>query len=279
MIREFWQEYREEKKRQKQLKKANRKQAKTGEQKAYSIFGILLTIFVIFGAFGSTCSRGNADNVEFDWGSIVGVDDAMIEVLSAPVNRNEILIDGTLTTLDFDNLAIELNANGLGAFLEEGVDDDLTEEDLQIKSDFSLTQSALGALVSDMMEGASNGDGFELLSFKMFENEDSHIILRTVVYLDLSQVVPSDKLPMVYVTTTSRIQMQINELVSFNNYVQLNQIDDEMNEEIVDKINNSSFSEIAYHTNNAIVGQLNLFAEFINAKICLENDNIIFQVK
>ena len=50
MIKDFWQERKDEKKRQKQLKKQNKKLPKTREQKAYKIFGVCFVLFLIFGS-------------------------------------------------------------------------------------------------------------------------------------------------------------------------------------------------------------------------------------
>lgn len=278
MIKEFWQEQREEKKKQKQLKKQRKKSPKTKEQTAYKVFGILFTLFVIFGAlYNSGIGRG--EDGDFDWGSVTGITEEVVAELSAPVDNNLILIDGRLSNGDWEDAQDVLSTNNINIVKDGKLDIELLASDnLKLNQNLTLSTSSLGALTYRLIEDLGYGEDVELLSFNIYTQDDG-TYLRTVAQVDLSKVVPTVELPTVYVTTTSRLRVLNNAVTSLGASVRLNLIEDERNAELVELINNSSFSEISYYTNTHFASQLNALAEFLNCKIEINGTNINFVTK
>ena len=71
MIKEFWQERKENRQKQKELKKQKRKLPKTKEQRSYKIFGVCFTLFLIFGSIFYACRGLNMDCSTFIFWCIV----------------------------------------------------------------------------------------------------------------------------------------------------------------------------------------------------------------
>ena len=112
MIKEFWQERKEEKKKLKQLKKENKKLPKTKEQKAYKIFGFLFVIFIICGSISFAC-RGSGQNVDYTWESVVGITDEMKTALTSKFDKAKLLTD-PIDAIDWGSTKEALTQAGLG---------------------------------------------------------------------------------------------------------------------------------------------------------------------
>ena len=132
MIRDFWQERKDEKKRQKQLKKQNKKLPKTREQKAYKIFGVCFALFLIFGSMFYTC-RGLGDVDSYSWDSLIGLSADMKSKLSTSVDRTDLIMTKQLDAIDWSNCRDALNSAGVGGVI-------LSDEiNLEILTDKSVT--------------------------------------------------------------------------------------------------------------------------------------------
>ncbi|MGN0960610.1 MAG: hypothetical protein ACI4PF_00255 [Christensenellales bacterium] len=274
MIKEFWQERKEEKKRQKQLKKELRKSPKTKEQIAYKVFGVLFAIFLIFGSIGYACNNvGTLD--DYSWESVVGISDEMINALTEPVDRNLILTENVLSSYDWQMAQEELLDNCINIVKNGEIDGELLNENNYISSNVTFEMMSLGAIIYQFIEGLGSGDRVELLSFKLYEDNEQ-LYLKSVCFLDLSAIVSGSKLPVVYVTTISRITLINNRVSSLNPSIQLNLIEKQMNDDIVNTINNSSFLDISYYTNTQVINQINNFASLIGANIEISGNNFIF---
>lgn len=277
MIKEFWQERRDEKKRQKQLKKENRKLPKTKEQIAYKIFGVVFALFLVFGSIGYAC-RGYGDDIDYNWEKAMGLTDEMITALSAPVDRNLILTENVLGSSDWTMAMEQLEENNIHIVLDNAFDYDLISQQNGITSNVTFDTMSLGAIVYQLIEDIGSGEKTELLSFKLYE-ENSVLMLKTVCLLDLSAVVAQAKLPLVYVTTVSKISILDNSVSNLNDEVQINLIEKEMNDEIVNLLNKNSFLEVAYYTNAQVVSQINYFASILNANVKISGNNLMFLPK
>lgn len=275
MIKEFWQERREDKKKQKQLKKENKKHNQTKEQIAYKIFGILFGIFIVIGSIGYACSS-TGDLGEIQWGNLMGITDEMLDAINEPVDSNLLLTENVLASSDWEDAQAELLLHNIDIVNDGKLAEDLLiREDIFLEHDLTLSMMSLGALIYQFNNELGNA---ELLSFKLFK-DGSNTMLTTVCSLDLGVVVSGVDLPMAYVTTTSRLTLLDEEVNSMNSQVYINQIDEEMNNLIVETLNSNSYRDIAFFTNTQMVGHINTIAKLFNANIEINGANIIFVPK
>lgn len=280
MIKEFWQERREEKKRQKQLKKENKKAPKTKEQIAYKVFGILFTLFLIFGSIGYACNTigGFGDLDGYSWDSLYGVTDEMKDALTAPVDRNIVLNECVIGGSDWQD-AIDALATYNIVITKDGQLDIENLGNIELTENVELENMSLGALVAQFMGSVSSDDDSELLSFKLYLDGDD-LYLKTVCLVDLSSVVIGSKLPIVYVTTMSRLRIMGGKLQSVSPQFKINQIEETLNEEILSVISKSIFtgSNIDSYTNACVANWIEFFAELIGTKTSIVDDGIVFEV-
>lgn len=278
MIKEFWQERREEKKRQKQLRKENKKLPKTKEQIAYKVFGFLFTIFLIFGSIGYACNKtGSFDNI--NWNNVIGVTEEMLEALDKPVDKNLIINECVISYADWGSAQEELQSVGVEIAVENKLNVEvLLNEGFNLSSEITFKMMSLGALTNQMIEELGKGDSIELHSFKLYL-EENDLMLKSVCSIDLSAIVVNSSLPIVYVTTVSRLNVLNKKLYSLDSEIQINQLDKKLNDEIVDFINSKSFLSINDYSNDHIVEEINLFATLVNAEIEISGQNITFKPK
>ena len=278
MIREFWQERREEKKQLKQLKKENKKLPKTREQKAYKIFGFLFVIFIIFGSISFAC-RSSGQDVDYSWENVVGITDEMKTALTAKFDKAELLTD-PIDAIDWGSAKEALTKAGLEDIIVDNKISDsvLQENNIKIVGDIRCNESVVGGLSKHLLSMDDNSKYLNLLQLSMFE-EGNNIYLESIMTLDLSLLVYETALPIIYVRSTSMLDILDNKLSALGTKVQINDIEEELNNEIVKTINGSSYFEIAFFTNNMIVSNLNGFAEQVGAKIILQGTQIVMTKK
>ena len=278
MIKEFWQERREEKKRLKQLKKENKKLPKTREQKAYKVFGVLFVLFMIFGSIGFAC-RGGGEDVDYSWENVVGITDEMKTQLTARVDKNT-LVTSPIDAIDWGMAKDELGKVGLdGIIVDNNISTELLLEGTQsINGNMVCSYNVIGAIVDRLIESDDYAEYIELLQVTIME-DGSDIYLESVMSLDLSLLVYETALPIVYVKSTSMLDVLDNELSALGTKIRINNIDEELNDEIVDTINENSYFDISFFTNTLIVNEINNFAEYVNAKIQLQGTKVILAKK
>lgn len=278
MIREFWQERREEKKQLKQLKKENKKLPKTREQKAYKIFGFLFVVFIIFGSISFTC-RSSGQDVDYSWENVVGITDEMKTALTAKFDKAELLTD-PIDAIDWGSAKEALTKAGLEDIIVDNKISDsvLQENNIKIVGDIRCNESVVGGLSKHLLSMDDNSKYINLLQLSMYE-EGNNIYLESIMTLDLSLLVYETALPIIYVRSTSMLDILDNKLSALGTKVQINDIEEELNNEIVKTINGSSYFEIAFFTNNMIVSNLNGFAEQVGAKIILQGTQIVMTKK
>lgn len=279
MIKEFWQERREENKRQKQLKKENKKLPKTKEQIAYKIFGIIFTLFLIFGSIGYSCyTIGGFDGLDnYSWDSLMGVTDEMKTALVSPVDSSAILTEGVLGNSDWILAQEELSSNGINIVQDGRISID---DDVSFTGDIVFSHKSLGAIASQCIGNISENNTSGLLSFQLYLDGDD-LYLKTVCTVNLSKVVIGSTLPTVYITTTSRLKYMSSSLHSLGATFRINQIEDGLNDEIVRVINNNCLSQdgIDYYTNGNVIKNIIYFSSIINAEMSIVEDNIVFTSK
>lgn len=276
MIREFWKEVREEEKEKKRLKKEAKKKHLTGEQKAYKVFGILLTIFVIFGSIFYTCKDSGEADTDFNWGDIFGISQETIEELYEPVDENLLLTNGKILDEDYLDFQNVLRDAGVSESFFDNDDEDFDDSEYYIQKEIMLTDKQLGAFCNNAMKEFGEGSTLEILDLAIV-SDDSGCYLTTIVYCDLSKIISYEQLPKVYLTTKTKFRLMGigGSLTVTSGDVRINRLDEETNDEIVDKID--SMGILKTYVNDTTVGYIELLKEVINASLTLCNGGIEFK--
>ncbi len=273
MIKEFWNERKEEKKRLKQLKKQNRKTPKTGEQKAYKVFGFLFATFLIFVAGFYACGGSSDDG--FTWESMVGITSELKSQLNTPIAKSELITNKQIDAIDWSYCKDDMTAIGLGNLI---VDDNIDTSILLSQSEvidgtFSLSNGNLGALAYKLIEKSISASTVELIEVILFE-EDGQLKLTSLCQVELSSVVIGGTLPSIYVTTTSNVTILNNQMFCINSTMKINKLSDEDNAKILEIIDNSSFTGLEYYTNELIARQINSFRDGVGGIVRIKNLNL-----
>ncbi|MBQ7351758.1 MAG: hypothetical protein IJW59_02680 [Clostridia bacterium] len=274
MIKEFWQEHREQKKQLKKERKQSKKHPKTKEQVAYKVFGIIFVIGLMIGSV-AFCCRGTGDvPPSYSWDNIIGITDEMKTALTKSVDEKE-LFDDAVDIVDWSMARDKLVAGGLGKLIvNDSVDvDKLNSKEVAISSNIDLKENELCALVSKMTEGDEYEDYLQLLFIDIYW-EDTQAYLKTIIKMDLSFLIAGTELPQVYVTTVSCLDILNEDLASVGEYIQLNQVEKKLNDEIVETINKNSLLDISVFTNSYVVSIMNVFIDCINADVEIQNNGI-----
>lgn len=274
MIKDFWQERKEEKKRLKELKKQNKKLPATKEQKAYKVFGIFFTLFIIFGSLFRTCV-GESGFENYSWDNLVGLTDEMKIELEQSVNKKDLLFDKQIDVVDWSYCKDLLVMSGIDGVV---VDDEINslllyDKNINITSPLILNSRTLGALTQKMIQGSVYSDDVELVEV-MLSLDDDKLILKSLIRVNLTAVVIADALPSVYVTTTSTVQILNKQMYALNSNCRINDLEESENCELIELINKNSFSKLEFYTNELIARQINDFAKGVNAKVRINNTNI-----
>ena len=274
MIKDFWQERRDEKKRLKQQKKQNKKLPKTKEQRAYKIFGVCFALFLIFGSLFYTC-RGIDDADNYSWDSLLGISEEMKDKLSATVNRADLITTKQLDVVDWSNCKdLLIDAGVEGVILLDKIDSDiLSEKSVSLMSTLSLDSRTLGALSKKMIEISLYSDCVELIETTL-TYENNTLKLTSLVYLDLTAVVLGNSLPYVYVTTTSVVNVLNNDMYCMNSEFRINDFSEEDNEEALEIIDKNALVDIGFYTNELIAREINTFCEGVSAIVRINNGNL-----
>ncbi len=273
MIKDFWQERKDEKKRLKQQKKQNKKLPKTREQKAYKIFGVCFALFLIFGSIFYTC-RGLNDVDDYSWDKMLGISEEMKIKLATPINRADLISTKQLDAIDWSNCKDSLIEAGVGGVLlsDEISLEVLSDKSITLTSTLSLDSRNLGAL-SKKMIATSVYDSVELIE-TVLTYDNNTLRLTSLIYLDLTSVVLGNNLPYVYVTTTSVVNILNNDMYCMNSEFRINDFSENDNDEIMQIINKNSLVDIGFYTNELIAREINTFCEGVNAIVRINNGNL-----
>ncbi len=275
MIKEFWQEVKEERKLKKQLKKQNKKRRLTGEEKAYKVFGILLGFFVLFGSIFFTCNRPKGDG-EVSWGDAVGLTPEMVEELEKPVDENLILTNGKLNFDDYMSFVKVFTDAGVKCFNEDGeIIDSANEKDAYITSTVTLNDKQLGGYCRETNRDMGFVGTIDLLDLDIFsENEKTY--LKTIVYCKLDKVINNTDLPNVYLTSISEIRVLSGSLAILDTTVQINQISQESNDFIVEKLDELSDNAFSTLANDTMSLYINMIKSVFNTTITIGSEALVF---
>lgn len=264
---DFLKEEREEKKRRKKLQKEQKKHKLTSEQKRYKIFGIITGCLITFGAIFSCCSSMGGGS--YSWNNLIGITDEMIVALEKEVAEKDVINGQIIGENDWNSCNEKL--------LNAGIDienDFITE--ITINDSFYLSDRELGAMAKQSLEKLGSNNA-KVMDFEIYAIGEIYYE-KSVVLVNLSNIVINSNLPNVYITTTSKIEVLSNTIICMDYDVKINNIEKEMNDKILDVIKNSSTTDIQTIGNSLINTTINTFALTIGAEIVLHHGQVYFKV-
>ena len=273
MIKEFWQERKNEKKRLKEEKKNNRKSPKTKEQIAYKVFGILFSLFLIFGSIGYSCTISCSGG--YSWDDLIGVNDEISLALSQSVNIEELIPDGQLAEYDWSSCIAKLNDAKIDFVTDFNLDSKKVDVGATIESNLNLTNRELGALLSRYVSNSNRSSYLSLLDFKVYNDQDNYYI-QSVIELNLKKYMNSN-LPNIYLTSISLVSTYDRRVYVSNTSIVINQLQTDMNKKVLDVLGNN-IVDIDILTNELLITYINSFATSIKANVILL-DGILFVSK
>lgn len=260
------QEEKEARKERKLQKKLNKKSPLTKEQKYYKIAGVIVGILVTFGAILYSCNAMAGDG--YEWTDLVGITDEMIEELEKPVDENLLFSNGKLSVNDLNSCKAILDDAGANVL-------DNKEEVIATKS-FTLNSKEVGALAKQtLLEGGSTLD---ILDFEIYYENDCYYE-KSIVKINLKEVVEGEDLPTIYLQSTSKIDILGESICILDTKYKINMIEEDINNSIIELLEKYSKFTDQITGNDMINMVINLFATNVGTKINLQDNGIEFKVK
>lgn len=267
-LREFLREEKQVRKQMREERKQNKKQPKTTREKVYKVVGILFTIAVICGAFMYACSNMSGG---YDWNTITGINNEIIQKLESDVDKSLIVGDFELTKANVDSCKEK--------FLNAGIDYSKINEsaDFDLSSSIYLNSGEAGVIVQDILSEV-NGENnkYELIAFKMY-SDTTYVYEVSVMKVCLSKYINNANLPDVYISTKSKCEVQNENLTALNYITTINNLDIEECQEILDILNKnilvSDLKKIATDDVNSAINALNVL---LGTKLYISSDSVSF---
>lgn len=287
MIKEFWQEVREEKKERKRLKKQRKKMALTGEEKATKVFGILFGFFVFFGSIFFACSNFSVGDLTITWGQLVGLDEEIVKELEEPVDENLLLIDGRISNDDYMSFVdawIDAGADPSffdenGELIDRDIVDENVEEDaevLYIDKALHLSGKQLGGWSRETNIDLGYVSTMDILDMKFYK-EGEQYYLSTIAYCRLGKLIENDEIPNVYLKTVTPIKILDGNITTLGCELYINKLSEESNKVVVDKINEITSDRLTTLVNDLIVtAYINPLKIIFNATMELTENGVLF---
>lgn len=263
---DFLKEEKEERKQRRKLQKEKKKKYKTPEQKRYRIYGFITVLLIIFGVFFTTCNTSDND---YTWNKIIGITDEMIIELEKEVDESKIMPEGMIADAEW----IECNTILVGA----GIDLEKEDNDFVIYNNFTLTDRQTGALIKKLWTILSNNVVKNICDLEIYAVGEK-FYMRSVVYLDLSQLILGADLPSVYLTTVSHVEVLDNYLTCMSNDVIINNLSTDVSNEIINVLKDNSTTNIKNLAGEIIGTNLKVFLELIGMNMELRHGQIDFRV-
>lgn len=272
-LKELWQEHREEQKLKKIQKKQKKKEKLTHEQKVYKIFGILLGCFVTFGALFSTCSNFSTGVGDFSWNKLVGISDEYVAELEKPINESTLFPNGRIGKDELSSLEKKFQDCGLDILLNDDFDESELENGSVVISDLYLTARELGALVNEVLVSINY---IKVCDMSItFENDI--YIQKSIVYVNLNELIADVNLPKIYVTTISEAIVLNGTLAVLNSDIKVNQVSEKLNDKIIEMLDSNSSIKMSSIGNSFINSTIQVFSESVFKNFVLKDEGLLFK--
>ena len=275
MIKEFWQERKEEKKRLKAEKKANRKNPKTREQIAYKICGVIFALFIIFGSLGYSCKM-TCYSSDYSWDSLIGITDDVVSALSEPVDESILLPNGKINEVDWSLCIESLNNCGIDIVTDFSLDEEKIQSDTKITENLNLTNRQLGALIKEYIKKSNKSEYVTLLDFNVNLLEQQYY-MDSIVKFSLKNYIGSS-LPDIYIATHSTVTIYDKKIYVGSSELVVNNLPEDKNAKVLEVLNGSIIN-LSMYTNELAITSINSFATSISADVALENEIVLFKSK
>ena len=259
---DFLKKEREERKAYRQLQKKQKK-IKTPEEKRRKIYSIVFGFLI---AFGVVFYTANSCSGNYSWENIVGITDEMKIALERSVSEESIFPSGRIDQTYYDSLATKLASAGI---------DFESDEDVDPSSDMILSDKETGALVNNITSALDETRKYEVKDFSIYKVLET-TYCKSVMILNLSEMISGSTLPSVYLITTSKVQVLDNTIMCMETEYQINEIEDPLNDEIISVLNKNMANSFISASNELLCSTLSLFAESCSYTIDLKNHEICF---
>lgn len=259
---DFLKKEREERKAYRQLQKKQKK-IKTPEEKRRKIYSIVFGFLITFGAIfyaASSCSGS------YSWEKVVGITDEMKTALERAVSEESIFPSGRIDQTHYNSLSAKLTA--------AGIEFD-SDEDVNPQSDLILNSKETGALVNQITSALDETRKYEVKDFSIYQVLET-TYCKSVMILNLSEMISGSTLPSVYLISTSKVQVLDNTIMCMETDYQINEIEDPLNDEIISILNKNTANSFISASNELLCSTLSLFAESCSYTIDLKNHEICF---
>ena len=261
---DFLKEEKAERKKRKQLQKEQKKGNKTPEQKRMKIYAIITGFLIVFGVLFYTCRNAGG----YSWNDILGITDEMIVELEKEVDEDVLFPNGKITDMDWHSCDIVLKSAGID--LE-------SDEDISPTTSFVLTDRELGALSKKLLVTIDTSIIKNISDLELYV-VGNKTYLRSVVDINLSDLVMGATLPKVYLTTTSHIELLSNSITCMTNEIKINNLSSELNEELLSVLDSNSSTNLKSIGNEIISTLITIFGSSIGCEMVLMHGQIQFNI-
>lgn len=292
--------YKEQNAELKRLKKERKMlKRRSHSSEYYHIRTISIVLFTFVLLFAFTISPiisilGNLDNNNYDYLDQFVHDYS--DDLAVEVNEDNLIKIARIKDSDYTGFYNTMITNNIDVFKDDHSLDlyKLNNYTTILQTSFSVKGSEIGAFINTMVNTTEsqptddNGDdsmaesySVEFLELSIYEENDVQYMYSSIL-IPLNELFNSTDLPDIYLSTTSKIEIVDNKIVSSDSTTQINEFDEETNNSALSIINAIlTLSEIsANDLNTAIVsGIIHDMVEKFDAKLTIEGDSFVFSKK
>lgn len=294
--------YKEQNAELKRLKKERKLlKRKNHSTEYYQTRTISIVVFTLVLLFAFTISPiisilGNLDNSNFDYFDELTKEYG--ETLSKEVNPDNLIKYRKIEEADYNSFYDTLSANSIDIFnSDKGLNlTKLNNFTTILQNPFSLTSGEVGAFINKMVNTSDtvsstdpNDDvesivetySVEILEISIYEENESTYMYSSIS-IPLNDLFSTTNLPDIYLSTTSKISIENNKIVSSEYKTQVNELDEEENRNVLALFNTIlQLTEISANNINTVIisSILEDIAEKLYADLSLENNEFKFTPK
>ena len=256
MIKDFLAEEKAYRKQLKQQRKNKNKKSLTKEQKGVKVLGILFTIIMACVFFATNCT--SSENGDINWAGSIGITEEHIEEMEKTVDENLLFPNGKITDDDWLSLTNKLKLAGLEIADDEGMLLEETDEEARLQGVVEITGREIGAMCKEMNSIFGYGTILNVNDYQIYK-EGNKYYQKSIVYIDLKNMVSQLKLPSIYLTTISEVRPVAGQLKAMNYRLIINQLSEEMSAEILEKLNELTNDRLTRLANDTLNNYIYLF--------------------
>ena len=174
------------------------------------------------------------------------------------VDENLLFPNGKITDDDWLSLTNKLKLAGLEIADDEGMLLEETDEEARLQGVVEITGREIGAMCKEMNSIFGYGTILNVNDYEIYK-EGNKYYQKSIVYIDLKNMVSQLKLPSIYLTTISEVRPVAGQLKAMNYRLIINQLSEEMSAEILEKLNELTNDRLTRLANDTLNNYIYLF--------------------